>query len=105
MKRKSIWRLFSEDFKAMGTDLKEFFKPPKITTADEFIEEFEKVQLAHRNSKDEALKRLGLDKIPCRLTSNDFNCRNDPQKTETKYERFRQYLDERDRFEKGWKND
>ena len=102
MKKKSIWRLFFEDFKAIGTDLKEYFIPSKITTADEFIEEFEE---ACRNSKDEALKRLGLDKIPCRLTSNDFNYSNDTQKTEAKYERFRQYLDERDRFEKGWGND
>lgn len=99
------WRLFADDFKAIGADLKEFFKPSRITTAEEFIEEFEKNQLAHYNSKDETLKRLGLDKIPCRLTSNDFNYRNDPKKTEAKYEKFRRYLNERDQFEKEWGND
>lgn len=90
------------DIKTMFSDFVDYFSESKGMTADEFISEFEKREEEKYNSKEETLKRLGLDKIPCKLTSNDFNGVNTSKRTENKYKEFAQYLKMREEFEREW---
>jgi len=83
-------------------DLIGYFSESKTISADEFIKEFEEKEEERLNSKEETFKRMGLDKLPCKLTSNDFNGVNSPDKTQRKYNEFINYIKMRERFEKEW---
>lgn len=98
-----IWKLFADDFKRMYSDFIKYIKPPPIVTAEEFIAEFEKAQEEKYNSKDETLKRLGLDKVSCRLSTEDLYGINDSDAVETKYQTLQRYLEEREKFEREWR--
>ncbi len=98
-----LWKLFADDFNSMYSDFVNYFRPPKIVTAEEFIIAFEKAEEDRHNSKEETLKRLGLDKIPCKLSTEDFNGINNREIIDAKYQSFRKYLEDREEFEREWK--
>ena len=93
-----VLSFIAEDFRRMKNAFKEFFHPKPIGSAEEFIARFE--QKESIETKEQALKRLGLDRIPCRLTDDDIRGFND---TEEKYKQFRDYMSKLEAFEREWK--
>ncbi len=98
-----LWKTLTDDFTRMCSDFKNYFGPQKIIIADKFIEQFEKAEEERYNSKDETLKRLKLDRVPCHLTPEDFNGINDADVTKEKYRNLQKYLADREIFEREWK--
>ena len=92
-----IIKFVVDDFKRMSHDFHDLFTPPRHISAEEFIAEFEARQ--EQETKEQALKRLGLDRLPCHLTMDDliFDTANE------KYDTLKKYIVERKKFEDEWK--
>lgn len=69
-----------------------FDKYDNYLTEDEFIDGMLKIN-------QQAIEKLRLHKLPCKLTENDYLGINKPETTKKKYEKFRNYLDERKKVE------
>ena len=86
-----------DDFKRMCGDFHDLFTPPRHISAEEFIKEFEARQ--EQETKEQVLKRLGLDRLPCHLTMDDLIS----GAADEKYDTLKKYIAERKKFEDEWK--
>lgn len=93
-------KAFINDFRKLSADIKDYIRPKPTATADEFIARFEARE--ERETKDQALRRLALDRLPCRLTDNDVRGFNDPAYVKSKLDKLKAHIDKLSEFEKEW---
>ena len=54
--------------------------------------------------KRDSLNSKGLNKLPCKLTSRDIKGINESKTTQKKFDKFEEYLRQREEFESNWDN-